>query len=174
MSTGINTNMKKSMILFLLCGCVNSNQYQTELNVDPLQPVYTADAMVGLNERTNRKELKAFMGIDPVHYEWCAAFVNAILHLHGIPGSESVSDYPLMARSFTYWGRYAERPEIGDIVVFPRGNTSWQGHVGFYVMSTYIDNIEYFVILGGNQNNEVSYELYAASKAIAIRKWHEE
>jgi hypothetical protein len=62
-------------------------------------------------------------------------------------------------------------PEFGDIVVFPRGNQGWQGHVGFYIETVQVDGIDHYVILGGNQKNKVSYDLYPASKAIAIRRW---
>jgi uncharacterized protein (TIGR02594 family) len=161
--------MKKLIPVFLLCGCVNVNQYLSDIT--PLDPLYTANAMVGMNERIHRTELKNFMGIDPVRYEWCAAFVNAILHLHGIPGSESVSNNPLLARSFLYWGRYAATPQLGDIIVFPRGNQGWQGHVGFYVKTVNVDGLDHYIILGGNQDNQVSYELFPAHKAIAIRRW---
>lgn len=129
-----------------------------------------AKSLVGLHEERDNKRLKEFMEIDPDRTQWCAAFVNSILHLQGYEGSESVSDYPLTARSFLKWGKPAPIPEYGDIVVFPRGNSSWQGHVGFYVGQKEIDGIDYYVILGGNQNDTVSYELYPAYRAIDIRR----
>jgi len=159
------------MFLFplLFAGCANSNIENTKA-VDTLS---TASAMVGLHEVKNRKELKVLMGVDPVQNQWCAAFVNSILKFNGIPGSEVVSSYPLTARSFIYWGEYAQTPELGDIIVFPRGNQGWQGHVGFYIETIQRDGIDQYVILGGNQNNEVSYDFYPASKAIAIRRWNQ-
>lgn len=158
------------MILFLLLcgGCANQDIPSDTSNVATLS---TASAMVGLNEKSNRTELTALMGVDPVQSQWCAAFVNSILHLNSIPGSEVVSEHPLTARSFIYWGSYVFEPKMGDIVVFPRGNQGWQGHVGFYIETVNQDGIDYYVILGGNQDNEVSYDLYPASKAIAIRRW---
>jgi hypothetical protein len=59
---------------------------------------------------------------------------------------------------------------MGDIVVFPRGDQGWQGHVGFYVKEQVIDDKLYYYILGGNQKNKVSVELYPADKAIGIRR----
>lgn len=160
--------MKRAFLFLLLCtGCAN----QDIPYPDSIGTLSTANAMVGLNERSNRTELAILMGVDPVQSEWCAAFVNSILKLNDIPGSEVVSKYPLTARSFIYWGNYVLVPEIGDIIVFPRGNQGWQGHVGFYIETVNKDGIDYYVILGGNQKNEVSYELYPASKAIAIRRW---
>ena len=165
--------MKKLLILPLfLCACdVTPTEVQKRL---PSYPQYlkTADAFVGFNERENRSELRQFMKIDPVRYEWCAAFVNASLYVNGVPGSESVSNYPLTARSFLQWGEGVENPRLGDIVVFPRGNQGWQGHVGFYINTQEVNGVLYYVILGGNQDNEVSYELYPANKALGIRRWN--
>lgn len=126
---------------------------------------------VGLHERTDRQELKAAMGIDPVRTEWCAAFVNVVLNESGIPGSESVSEYPLMARSFLKWGIEADEPKPGDVVVFPRGRNSWEGHVGFYLSTVEIDGVEYYNILGGNQSNSVNIGQYRADRALGIRRW---
>jgi uncharacterized protein (TIGR02594 family) len=157
--------VKKLIFIAFLSGC----SYAEAL--DPSNdPVLSAMQNLGMNERTHRQELKELTGVDPVRTEWCAAFVNGILDLNGIKGSASVSDYPLTARSFLLWGVPVQIPQKGDIVVFPRGNQGWQGHVGFYVTSHYINNVEYYVILGGNQNDSVSYELYAASLAISIRR----
>ena len=125
---------------------------------------------IGYTEKTHRIELKRLIGVDPVRTEWCAAFINAVLSETGVPGSESVSNYPLTARSFLNWGMTVKVPEPGDIVIFPRGNVAWQGHVGFYLRSQIIDGKEYYYILGGNQNNRVSIELFRASSAIGIRR----
>ena len=137
--------------------------------VEPMQdPTVTAVEFLGLNEYQNRNQIKELTGVDPVRTEWCAAFVNAILEMDGIPGSESVSENPLMARSFLSWGDPIDPEDIqkGDIVIFPRGNSSWQGHVGFFIQ-------EYngqWIILGGNQDNTVSYKLFNPSRAIGIRR----
>jgi hypothetical protein len=61
--------------------------------------------------------------------------------------------------------------KTGDVVVFPRGSGGWQGHVGFYYGTTPKGE---WVILGGNQDNTVSYKMYAPNKAIAIRRWEKE
>jgi len=136
----------------------------------PSNSVDTAQEYIGLSERRDRKEIKELVGVDPVRTEWCAAFVNAILNMDGIPGSESVSENPLMARSFLDWGSPINPQDIqpGDVVVFPRGNQGWQGHVGFYVGRT---QEGYWLILGGNQSNQVRYDLYRPSKAIGIRRY---
>lgn len=134
-------------------------------------PVLTAQPYIGLSERQDRKQIREFVGVDPVRTEWCAAFVNAVLEVDGIPGSASVSDYPLMARSFLTWGEHVEPEDIqrGDVVIFPRGDRGWQGHVGFYVET----QDGRWVILGGNQYNEVRYDFFKPRRAIAVRRYVE-
>lgn len=136
--------------------------------------VVTAQPYIGLEERLHRKEIRKLVGVDPVRTEWCAAFVNAVLELDGIPSLNNQNRYPpLMARSFLYWGNKVDRNDVqrGDIVVFPRGNQGWQGHVGFYVETQTHNNKKYWVILGGNQDNQVRYDLYTPSRAIGIRRY---
>jgi len=132
--------------------------------------IRTAREYLKLDENKNRTELEDFLGVDPVRYEWCAAFVNAVLAVNGVPGSESVSDHPLMARSFLSWGQKITDPKRGDIVVFPRGNQGWQGHVGFYISTYWSAGIKYYIILGGNQDDKVSYDAYPAHRALSIRR----
>lgn len=138
------------------------------------EPVAVAQQYVGYTEAGNRAELRAFLGVDPRQTEWCAAFVNAVLNHTGQAGSESISENPLLARSFLLWGEPVdhrkETPKPGDVVVFPRGRQSWQGHVGFYVDTVSVDGKVYWQILGGNQKNSVSVELYPASRAIGVRR----
>lgn len=158
----INIFMRKIFLALVLC---------TSVTPAISEPVNIASAMVGMNEQSDRSSLKRFMGIDPTQYAWCAAFVNAILHLYGIPGSETVSEYPLTARSFLRWGEEVFEPQKGDVVIFPRGREGWQGHVGFYIETQIVDGVENYLILGGNQNDSVSYDLYPADKALGIRRF---
>lgn len=123
------------------------------------------------NEKTHRRELQEFIGVDPVKIEWCAAFVNSVLGERGIPGSDTVSEWPLTARSFLRWGKRVREPELGDIVIFPRGTEAWQGHVGFYFGTEYKGGVKYYQILGGNQNDTVTIELFPAKTAISIRRY---
>jgi len=128
-----------------------------------------AEEYIGLNEYQNRQQIIRLTGVDPVRTEWCAAFVNAILEIEGIP-SNNLHKYPLLARSFLDWGEAVEPEDIqvGDIVVFPRGNQGWKGHVGFYVGKQQGSNK--WVILGGNQKNSVRYQLYNPNRALGIRR----
>ena len=171
--------MRKFAILFIMmvASCSPSEfaaRMKEKAEKEKSETVVTyASNYVGMHEVENRKELKSLMGIDPSRIEWCAAFVNSILSTNGVPGSESVSRHPLVAKSFLDWGEEVEdEPRPGDIVVFPRGRRAWQGHVGFFVTSyTDEDGKLYYVILGGNQNNTVSYKVYEERKAISVRRW---
>ena len=124
-------------------------------NVEPPAQLTVAEQFVGMNEQTDRVTLKEFMGIDPARVEWCAAFVNSVLSDVDITGTGS-----LMARSYLDWGKSTDTPSPGDIMVFSRGNSNWQGHVGFYVATVTYKNTAYWIVLGGNQDNSVSYRMY--------------
>ena len=173
-------------LLFLLAGCVNfsfKDVYKALVNRQPELEVVqatlgekyleTAEQYLGFTETSNRQELIDLMVIDPVETEWCAAFVNAILNVNNIPGSDEYTDSRYLARSFMKWGNEVNPGDIqkGDIIVFPRGNQGWQGHVAFFVDYTLKDGVLYFVVLGGNQSDSVSYEEYKVSSALGVRRF---
>jgi len=139
------------------------------VRVNITNPVYQGVEFLDYTEKEDRRELKELTGVDPVRIEWCAAFVNAILEKSGIPSNKN-HNHPLLARSFLDWGVAVDKPKMGDVVVFPRGDQGWQGHVGFYVKEQTIDGVLYYYILGGNQKNSVRVDLYRADKAIGIRR----
>lgn len=151
------------LALVFLTGCVSNSIYSIN-GVDAPEHLDSAIATVGLTEKNNYKELKAFMGVDPRYIEWCAAYVNAILEMHGYPTTDSY-----MARSFLKYGEKAIIPEVGDIVVLSRGE-SWQGHVGFFVEKKIIDGSVYYVLLGGNQSDAITFEAFKASRVLSVRK----
>ena len=161
--------MKKYLLLALLflpsCSEIKNNIENNS--------VITAQPYIGLQERVHRDELKELLEVDPMRTEWCAAFVNAVLELDSIPNLNNQTKYPpLMARSFLFWGERVEPADIqrGDVVVFPRGTQGWQGHVGFYVDTQVVNGKEIWIVLGGNQSNEVRYDFYSPSKALGIRR----
>jgi uncharacterized protein (TIGR02594 family) len=82
---------------------------------------------------------------------WCAAFVGAVLEHAGIRSTRALN-----ARSYLGWGESITLPRLGCIVVFKRGGSSWQGHVGFYI--SHDEN--YIRVLGGNQSNRVGINTY--------------
>ena len=126
----------------------------------PLQVVFAKQYM-GLEENRDTNKLKAILGVNPKSTPWCAAFVNAIENKCGRKGTGK-----MLARSFLNYGRSVVTPESGDIVIFKRGNSSWQGHVGYYISED-----KYNVLtLGGNQNNSVCYQKYSKEAVLAYRR----
>ncbi len=138
------------------------------------KPIGAATARLGWNESSHRAELKEFVGVDPVSTEWCAAFVNAVLEESGLPRSDQYNENPLLARGFLSWGVETDNPRTGDVVVFRRGNSSWKGHVGFYVTSTIYEGQEYYLVLGGNQDNSVNFSIYPVKKLLSVRRYPSE
>jgi len=141
------------------------------VEADHRTAIAVASTYIGFHERRHRRELQEFMGVDPVRIDWCAAFVNSVLAELGIAGSETVSEWPLTARSFLRWGQRVREPQVGDIVIFPRGRESWQGHVGFYYGSEIRNGRRHYLILGGNQSNAVTIEAFPAWRVISIRRY---
>lgn len=94
---------------------------------------------------------------------WCAAFVGAMLHRAGMQGTGS-----LAARSYLKWGDGVNRDQAkpGDIVIFKRGNSQWEGHVAFFVR----DNGSTITVLGGNQADAVNRRAYRADALLGIRR----
>lgn len=95
---------------------------------------------------------------------WCAAFAGAMLQLGGLPSTRALN-----ARSYLNWGKKVPLAEaqIGDIVVFERGNSTWQGHVGFFA-GREKGNI---LVLGGNQKNKVGLDKYSEGALLGVRRW---
>ena len=102
-------------------------------------------------------------GVTDDETAWCAAFVGAMLKRAGIKGTGKLN-----ARSYLDWGTPVERKNAqpGDVVVFRRGNSSWQGHVAFFVK----DRGALIEVLGGNQSNAVNVKGYQASALLGIRR----
>lgn len=115
----------------------------------------------GLHEVRDNSKLRELLGFNPAKIPWCAGFVNAIEKKCGRLGTGK-----LTARSFLTYGRSVKRPKKGDIVVFRRGMSAWQGHVGYFIMK----NSEGILVLGGNQNNKVCYKYYPESKLLGYRR----
>lgn len=91
---------------------------------------------------------------------WCSSFCNWVMKQSGIQGTNSAA-----ARSWLNWGAKLTKPEIGCVVIFERGNSTWQGHVCFY-LSEDSNNIQ---VLGGNQNNQVCIASYPKARLLGYR-----
>ena len=158
----------KNLCLCITAFVVASCSYYKIPEADPSE---VALEYIGLHERFNRDELTELMGVDPIHTEWCAAFVNAVLEKDEIENLYDINHpRPLTARGFLDWGYTVKRSLVqrGDIVIFPRGDIAWQGHVGFYIETD--KKTGQWIILGGNQNKEVKYSLFSPTRSIGIRR----
>lgn len=93
---------------------------------------------------------------------WCSAFMN---FCQNEAGNEATCS--LAAKSWLQWGEETKEPELGDVVVFHRGDpNSWTGHVGFFMCERY----GFVWTLGGNQSNRVMISAYASSRVAGYRK----
>jgi uncharacterized protein (TIGR02594 family) len=151
-----------------LAGCFAQDQFKPTIKV-PQTLAHKAYKYYGLSEDKDREFLYKLLRIDPVYTEWCAAFVNRVLLDENLPASSTVSENPMLARSFLEYGSEVKEPRKGDIVVFERGEP-WQGHVGFYVSSTIVNGKTFYNIIGGNQNDKVNIEPYPVSRVLSIRR----
>jgi len=128
-----------------------------------------AGRQLGMNENEQRDALKKYMkdggvGLDPAVTAWCAGYVNSSLAQAGMQGTGSN-----MARSFMNWGTGVSDPRKGDIAVFSRGDPKGPyGHVGFFEGYDKDGNI---IVLGGNQNDAVSRQTYAAERLLGFRRY---
>lgn len=99
---------------------------------------------------------------------WCAAFMGAMLQEGGLPSTKKLN-----ARSYLNWGKEVELHEAkeGDVVVFQRGTSGWEGHVGFFVRQTNEHVIPHIIVLGGNQKNMVNEQPYLKRTLLGVRRW---
>lgn len=100
----------------------------------------------------------------------CAAAMGAWHVKAGIPlASLPPKAERLMARSYLSFGRIIIEPFRGCIVVFKRGNSSWQGHVAFYLRTVTVKGTLYVECLGANQSDAVSIARYPADHVLGYR-----
>ena len=93
------------LIAILLASCGPTILVDGKHIENPPQHVYTAVDKYGLNEYQHRTVIKEYVGVDPRSYEWCAAFVNAVLEESGMTNLHNMKPpQPLTARSFLDWG----------------------------------------------------------------------
>lgn len=166
-------NLVFALTFLATAGCIKQNSDVNARTVITRNTLtHKAYYYYGLSETKDRQTIKDITGVDPIYTEWCAAFVNMVLLENGYNTSSSVSPHPLMARSFLTYGMKVEAAgaKQGDILVFERGNQGWQGHVAFYVSEKIIDGDLYYYVLGGNQSDAVTVDLYPARKIIDIRR----
>ena len=113
----------------------------TSANGEKAPWIYKAEEFVGFHEEDDNETIvtellePAGIDIDPAETPWCAAFVDAILHLCSLPTLGS-----LRARDFAEYGTECEAVP-GAIVVY-------RSHVGFIP--------EAGKCLGGNQSDGIT------------------
>ena len=134
-----------------------------EVAPETLEPLQIIKAKVwhGKKEVEDIIVLSLLLGFNPSTTAWCAGFVNAIEKQCGRKGTDALN-----ARSYLKYGTPVTTPQLGDIVVFKRGNSSWEGHVGYY-MSQSDSGI---LVLGGNQSNKVCYKYYPKASLLGYRR----
>jgi uncharacterized protein (TIGR02594 family) len=131
------------------------------VKLDIPKQIQFARLYLDLHEKHDTQELKKLLSFNPVTTPWCAGFVNAIEKMCGRKGTGK-----LLARSYLEYGKGVTTPKLGDIVVLKRGNSSWQGHVGYYIER----DTKGILVLGGNQSNKVCYKYYNPGDLLGYRR----
>lgn len=90
---------------------------------------------------------------------WCGLFIAVVAKRAG----KVAPDHPLWALSWAKFGAVAERPVLGDVLVFKRKGG---GHVGLYVG----EDTRAFHVLGGNQSDRVCITRIARARLFAARR----
>ncbi len=90
---------------------------------------------------------------------WCGLWMAVVC----VRASWEPVANPLWARNWTRWQRPADRPSLGDVLVFERGEG---GHVGIYVG----EDRTAFHVLGGNQSDAVTITRIARPRLLAARR----
>lgn len=90
---------------------------------------------------------------------WCGLFAAVVCKRSNWEFVKS----PLWARNWAKFGQPADKPSLGDVLVFVRDGG---GHVGFYVA----EDSECYHVLGGNQSDSVNIIRIKKSRMIAARR----
>ena len=95
---------------------------------------------------------------------WCSAAMNSWIKRAGLVGTGN-----LTARSWMKWGKpvdHKKKMPPGTVVVFPRGTSTWPGHVALVYAD---DGGSTVKVIGGNQGDAVTVATYKRSSVIAAR-----
>ena len=103
-------------------------------------------------------------GIDSDETSWCAIFANWVCFKANLERSHSPA-----ARSWLNVGTEVKEPEMGDVVVFWRGDPQgWQGHVAFFI--NYSADRQWVNVIGGNQGDRVCIQAMAINRILGFRR----
>ncbi len=96
---------------------------------------------------------------------WCSAFVNYVAIQMRAQRTNKAT-----ARSWASIGVEVlpQHVRAGNLAVLRRGNSKWQGHVGFVVRLDSKRGLVY--VLGGNQSNRVCIKAYRTGKVLTYRR----
>jgi uncharacterized protein (TIGR02594 family) len=96
---------------------------------------------------------------------WCSTFVNFCALEAGYERTGKLN-----ARSWLDIGQTLTTQDCreGDVIIFERGTSGWEGHVTFLV--SYDRRRGTMICLGGNQSDEVNLATYSTSKLLGIRR----
>ena len=138
-----------------------------------LTPYTVAQRYLGVREipgkRHNPKILNWLRMIQVAVYDdetpWCSTFVNFCALEAGYERTGS-----LAARSWLRIGDEIPTAQAreGDVIIFRRGKSNWQGHVTF--LKHYNRERGTMICLGGNQRDEVNYATYDTSMLLGVRR----
>jgi uncharacterized protein (TIGR02594 family) len=109
-------------------------------------------------------EMLALAGLPHQHDEtpWCSAAMNAAMYESGLRGTGRAN-----ARSWEAWGEKLAKPRIGCVAVLWRDTpSSGHGHVALWLGDVPGSQM---VLLGGNQANAVSVQLYPRGRLLSYR-----
>jgi uncharacterized protein (TIGR02594 family) len=112
------------------------------------------------------KGLHAWWGDDET--PWCGVFVAHCLKASGLP----IAKQWWRARGWVGFGQefsLGHKPRhipYGALVVLERPPSQHSGHVGFLARPTSFTNGSGVVLLGGNQDNKVSYARYPIGRVL--------
>ncbi len=90
---------------------------------------------------------------------WCSSFMNWVMKKCGRHRTYSASARSWLQKDA---GKQLDSFKEYAIVVFKRGNSSWQGHVTFAIK----EDATRVYCLGGNQGDKVGYSWYSKSKVL--------
>lgn len=128
-----------------------------------LKEYKTAEIVGGVdNPRIVEYHSATTLKADDDETAWCSSFVNWCCKQAGVKGTNSAS-----ARSWLNWGKEVNKPYLGCVVVLRRGNSNWQGHVGFYAGK---ERENHILVYGGNQKNKVCYLWLKKENVIGYRE----
>lgn len=95
---------------------------------------------------------------------WCGLFMAVVAKRAG----KEVPKSPLWALNWGTFGKEADNPKLGDVLVFVRTTAEGTkaGHVGIYVG----EDVSCFHVLGGNQSDRVCITRIAKARLYTARR----